>query len=176
MLQKWCLVPKGHDQLSIPEGNINIGACYTKGMLWTNTDPRWTWKHVDFQCIRCRIKLPWGTQVIIDRSPTGYPVKNCTLPGGGPSKYADVLLPPGKFHIDKVVCYRKHDELADVSTSVADVNVVYINLSQHTTRLHHDLEDAFSDEDYAAVMLAGVDQFIDVRLSAISLLKIPHTL
>ena len=70
----------------------------------------------------------------------------------------------------------EHDELADVSTSVADVNVVYINLSQHTTRLHHDLEDAFSDEDYAAVMLAGVDQFIDVRLSAISLLKIPHTL
>ena len=86
--------------------DINIGTCYTKGTLWTNIDPRWTWKHIDFQCIRCRVKLPGGTQVIIDRSPTGYPVGNCTLPGGGPSKYADVLLPPA--HIDKVVCYRKH--------------------------------------------------------------------
>ena len=87
---------EGEEGYEIPEvGDI----AYTNGFIWTSTNPRWIWRGNGGQYTRCRIDVPAGTQVIVDRAPVSGSLNSCQADNGKISYFPDVLLSAGKFTV-----------------------------------------------------------------------------
>ena len=139
---------------------------YTYGLLWCNTSPNWTWKtSSEDTTARCRIELPPGTQVVVDRSPV-YGGKDCQFDDNRTSLFPDVLLPPGEFEIVSVRRYQ--DEEADPDP---EADGEFELLKSDKT---HSGDAVMSDKEYAARMLTNVSYFIDVNLRLVSREGVPR--
>jgi hypothetical protein len=138
------------DDCPMDEGSF----VYTRGFLWTNTNPNWEWKtqedEPDVRYIRVRVDLPTGTQVVVDRAPV-YGGADCEFDASGNpprlSLFPDVLLPPGKFEIVSVKRYQKGDESELTLLKDARTRVV-------------------TDDEYAAYVTTYRKEFIDIALRA----------
>ena len=145
-------------------------SAYTNGMLWCNTNPNWTWKTGnDDTIIRCSILLPKGTQVVIDRSPVAGTHGQC-LDGESLSLFPDVLLLPGEFRIDGVKRYKTEDFESDddedfeCEEDKGEILGVSETRPSRTTPLN--------DREFAQLMLGSVNNFIDVRLEAVHMMRV----
>lgn len=130
---------------------------YTNGFLWCNTSPNWMWtsRYEGTTLIRCRIEVPVGTQVVVDRSPAN--INNmCKVDEERTSIFPDVLLPPGQFTITSVQRYTDKCESG-------------------AARGHSIGGRELRDEEYAARMLLSdnVSEFVDVRLTVNEMLRMP---
>ena len=145
-------------------------SAYTNGMLWCSTNPNWTWKTgTDDTIIRCSILLPKGTQVVIDRSPVYGTLGRC-LDGESLSLFPDVLLLPGEFRIDGVKRYKTEDFESDddedfeCEEDKGEILGVSETTPSRTTPLN--------DRDFAQLMLESVNNFIDVRLKVVRMMRV----
>ena len=145
---------------------------YTKGIIWTNTDPFWTWKS-KFNATRkarCRIRLPPGSQIIIDRAPV-YDGTDCTFDQHRISKFPDVLLLPGVFRVLKVKLYRSNNATypAGDSSMYYDedeaITPEYITPSTNTMKIT-------KEEDFAPTMLQDLNEFADIELELVEQLRL----
>ena len=145
-------------------------------MLWCNTSPNWQWKTSGDTAIRCRIHLPAGTQVIVDRSPVFGSLNKCEFgdPEGRRSEFPDILLLPGKFEITDVKRYKK-DDFASDDDEEADVGQKEEDEIQPTPDDGQEYVPGteMSDEVYASRMLRAVDNFLDVRLKVMRMVRVP---
>ena len=129
---------------------------YTNGMIWTNTDPRWEWDGraglgSNERKWRCRIEIPEGTQVIMDRSPVHR--RLCQLPDGMFSVFPDVVLAPGAFEVKGVTRYKMRGGGAKDEEAV-----VYLD---------EGAEDKDSEDEAYARRFLGENtdaEFVDVHL------------
>jgi len=139
---------------------------YSRGFLWCNTSPNWMWNRstISKRIIRCRIDLPIGTQVIIDRSPV-FGGEECQFDQNERiSRFPDVLLPPAKFEIAKV----KHHPAPE--TRINDDSFVLLGTKM---KKNHDYK--LTDEEYASYVFYenyNADEFIDVRLVMTHMMKL----
>ena len=147
---------------------------YTTGMLWCNTSPNWEWKTDGDTAIRCRIHLPAGTQVIVDRSPVFGGLSPCEFGDGRKSQFPDVLLLPGEFEITDVKRYKTKDYESDDDEED--------NLAQkEEDEIQPTPDDGqryvpgteMTDEVYALRMLRVVENFLDVRLKVTRMMRVP---
>ena len=157
---------------------------YTTGMLWCNTSPNWEWKTRDDTdtVIRCRIHLPAGTQVIVDRSPVRGLVNSCEFGDHEKKKspFPDVLLLPGEFEIEDVKRYKdvKHPEEYE-SDDKDDDDLAQKDEIQPTPDLksghRYPPGTVMSDEVYASRRLRNedVNNFLDVRLRVKRMMRVP---
>ena len=147
---------------------------YTTGMLWCNTSPNWQWKTRGDTAIRCRIHLPAGTQVIVDRSPVFGNVNHCEFgdPEGRKSQFPDVLLLPGEFEITDVKRYKNDDYASDDDD---EDNPTQKDEIQPTPVAGQGYVPGteMADEVYASRMLHTVDNFLDVRLEVTRMMRVP---
>ena len=91
----------GNDDFDVPE----VGdTAYTTGYIWTSTDPRWVWRVSGAHYTCCRIDVPAGKQVIVDRAPT-MP-RPCKHDNDKISYFPDVLISAGKFTVVAVSKFR----------------------------------------------------------------------
>jgi hypothetical protein len=163
---------------SLKESNISIDNrthAYTTGFVWCNTSPNWTWKesHEQKPLIRCRIDIPKGTQVVVDRSPVSQEL--CQFDADCTSLFPDVLLPPGEFEIDSVVYYRSTDKQGDpIREEDNSKHIVYVQPNDSNLRA----VTALNDNEYAAKMLSFCSEFIDVALKVTKMMRLsaPDTL
>ena len=133
---------------------IGPGVCaYTNGFLWCNTSPNWAWKASGDKCLRCRIELPAGTQVVVDRSPTDD-TNECEFDEQRYSIFPDVLLPPGVFNITSVDRYRGATE-----TVVCD--------------RFRPAAAVWTDAEYTQRMLMYADEFVDVQMEVTQMMRLP---
>ena len=147
---------------------VEVGANgFTNGILWTNPDPNWSYKTDDTQpLMRCRIRLPEGTQAIIDKSPV-YGGIRCEREDGRISLFPDVLLPPGQFQVEDATYYRSSKVVWDKNDEeFPRCKYVYL------TPGHRGIPK--TDIEYAKRRLSEVDEFIDVRLAAIKMMRLPQ--
>ena len=147
---------------------------YTTGMLWCNTSPNWQWKTRGDTAIRCRIHLPAGTQVIVDRSPVFGRVNYCEFgdPEGRKSQFPDVLLLPGEFEITDVKRYKNDDYASDDDE---EDNPAQKDEIQPTPAAEQGYVPGIemADEVYASRMLRAVGNFLDVRLKVTRMMRVP---
>lgn len=156
------------------------GKCaYTNGMLWCNSSPHWTWKTNDRNdtSIRCRIDLPAGTQVLIDRSPV-YGGTTCEFDDNrGISLFPDVLLLPGQFQIVDMKRYKREGYESDdedlagehEKDKIESLDVAGAKLPRTEPPM------LMSDEEYASRMLRKTSNFIDVRLKVVRTMRVPDS-
>ena len=161
-----------------PHGPGKLRTChkgrpaYTTGMLWCNTSPNWQWKTSGDTAIRCRIHLPAGTQVIVDRSPVFGSVNYCD-PEGRKSQFPDVLLLPGEFEITDVKRYKKDDYASD-DDKEDDVAQKEKIQPRPVAGQKYVPGTEMTDEVYASRMLnRAVDNFLDVRLKVTRMMRVP---
>lgn len=144
---------------------------FTGGVLWTNANPNWNWQaptesNVEWK-IRCRILVPSGTQVIVDRHPVSlvngswFPRNAAVLEQTADGKvkvapFPDVLLTPGEFERTSIRHYRKIGEQLDIFR-LEDANVVYADAVEVDTSRDLDL----------ARMLCGCDFFTEITLTLV---------
>ena len=149
---------------------------YTTGMLWCNTSPNWQWKTRGDTAIRCRIHLPAGTQVIVDRSPVFGSVNDCEFgdPEGRKSQFPDILLLPGEFEITDVKRY-KNNVYASDDDKEDDVAQKEVDEIQPTPVAGQEYVPGteMTDEIYASRMLRRVHNFLDVRLKVVRMMRVP---
>lgn len=140
---------------------------YTTGILWCNANPNWTWNSGgDDTIIRCRIDLPAGTQVIIDRSPV-YGGTECEFDDeGGRSFFPDVLLLPGEFIITDVKRYRSDDYDSDHASDTIE--------SLDSEEESGPPTAGMSDKEFAARRMLDTNNFIDVRLKVTRAMQVPE--
>ena len=140
---------------------------YTRGFLWCNTSPNWTWRSgTDGTTMRCRIELPENTQIVVDRSPV-FGGSSCQFDEHRTSLFPDVLLPPGEFEIVSVKRYRSEDERKSDAEDV-DYDVEVLKPEERRPD-----SVVLSDEEYAARMLKDVPNFVDVRLKSTRMMRLP---
>lgn len=145
---------------------------YTRGFLWCNTSPNWTWKSdTDDTMLRCRIELPEDTQVVVDRSPV-YGGSHCQFDEHRTSLFPDVLLPPGEFEIISVKRYRSEDESKSDAEDAEDAEGVEDDAEMLKPERRPD-SIVWSDEEYAAHVLIDVPKFVDVRLKSTRMMRLP---
>lgn len=155
------------DEHIVPQTTI-----YTHGFIWCNTSPNWMWKASDphGKLMRCRILLPVGTQVVVDRSPV-YD-NECQFDEARTSIFPDVLLPPGQFEITSVARYRDDGEDEDDDDDDMDyrdsANVVTLEPAPAKR-----VSTVMTDEEYAQSMLMDARKFVDVRLTATAMMRLP---
>ena len=147
------------------------GVAYTRGFLWSSTDPNWRRTGgQDNVIIRCRIELSPGTQVVVDRSPYGQ--NRCNFDDKRMSLFPDVLLSPGKFQITSVKHYRRKDGDDDDQSNVGhDAGITLVEPMKGRPS-----STVWSDEEYAAKVLTNdsvdpVKDFIDVRLDVVKMMR-----
>lgn len=145
--------------------NPKVGdVCYTNGFIWTNPSPGWSWKNKsNKRIIRVIIDVPAGTQVVIDRAPV-YSGVECQFDEHRESLFPDVLLTPAEFIVTNVVRYRSTEE--DYSNSDEPTeNFIYVDPVMRG-RPKNDLE-------YAKLRVFDVVEFMDVRVTMVSQIKLP---
>lgn len=157
------------------DNNLKVGMdVYSYGFVWCNTNPNWTWKTEDEgKAMRCRIHLPAGTQVIMDRSPVYAGYNTCQFDTQRESLFPDVVLPPGKFEITSVTRYRRK---GDVIKRRDNNDTDYINNIKSVVELApgtHNMNVMVTDAQYAQHMLDTVRKFVDVQLSTRALMVLP---
>ena len=153
---------------------------YTAGFLWTNTNPNWTWSGIggmggsSRRKMRCRVDVPPGTQLVVDRSPV-YPNTKCQFDEDRTSVFPDVLLPPGEFEIVSVKRYQTEGgEAADSDSDedgddLADRDVTRVSAVEGRPQ-----RTVLDDEEYAQWMLMEATEFIDVRLKVLRTMVFPE--
>ena len=141
---------------------------YTTGILWCNSSPDWTWKSsASDTIIRCRIDLPAGTQVIIDRSPV-YGGFDCEFDDeGNRSRFPDVLLLPGEFRIKDVKRYRREDYDSDYEEDTLE------SLDSEYTGPP---TLGMSDREFASRRMEDAKNFLDARLEVVRMMRVPEKL
>ena len=150
---------------------INLGApAYTHGFVWCNTYPNWTYNPRGKLklLIRCRIYLPKGTQVVVDRSPVyGDSGPECQFDDDRTSLFPDVLLPPAEFKIVSVQRYRSTTSTA-VEADGEDVTAI-------KPQMHKLRYDVLTDEQYAQHVFEsyGADRLVDVCLKVTRMMQLP---
>jgi hypothetical protein len=121
--------------------------------------------------IRCRIDLPAGTQVIIDRSPVGGGY-DCDLDESGRrSRFQDVLLLPGEFRITNLKGYKNKD--SESNEEADDQAQDYIELLD-TVYDEPPRSTVMSDNQFAHYMLQKTNNFLDVRLEVVRMMRVPE--
>lgn len=160
------VTPEETDLLTVQMGNI----AFTHSMLWCNPSPFWAWKNTSGgkRALRCKINIPAGTQVIIDRSPV-FGGTDCD-PNGEPkrrSKLPDVLLAPAEFKVDSVQYYRTTKAKKEDAMLKQEL-YTYVE-SGHKGRV-------VDDETYIKRTLEEVDEFIDVEMTIVNILRLPAPL
>lgn len=146
------------DDLDMPKiRTSDVGRlAYTSGILWCNSSPNWTWKSRGDTMIRCRIDLPAGAQVIIDRSPVDP--DGCEFDEeGGRSLFPDVLLLPGQFRVTDVKRYKTDDYESDYDGDSIEPL---------------DSADSFITSNF----LVDASNFLDVRMEAVVMMRVPDKL
>lgn len=137
---------------------------YTGGMIWTNADPDWEWSGMwgdDDRKWRCRIEIPAGTQVIMDRSPVG--LQWCEMEDGKKSLFPDVLLAPGEFYVKSVTRYKTRDK-----DSNDEEGVVYLPAVDPDEKT-----DRFTDYHRRFLGSDPEREFVDVNLLLQSSMVLP---
>ena len=106
--------------------------------------------------IRCRIDLPAGAQVIIDRSPVSP--DDCEFDEeGGRSLFPDVLLLPGQFRVTEVKRYKTDDYESDYDGDSIEPL---------------DSADSFITSNF----LVDASNFLDVRMESVAMMRVPDKL
>lgn len=171
---------------------------FTSGVLWTNASPNWTWlrgplvwppermtlatkkKHCMW-IIRCRVDLPAGTQVVVDRHPiklvknSWFPRDACVLErtADGTARVApfpDVLLLPGKFERTSVRHYR---EKLSRETLSQETHAWTLHLEEEESVVYQQAEEVRVDQDSEpARMLRSCHLFTDVALTLVESLRV----
>lgn len=148
---------------------------YSCGFLWCNTNPNWTWRmNHGGKAIRCRIHLPAGTQVIMDRAPVYADSNQFKFDETRKSPFPDVVLPPGRFEITKVTRYRSNED-ADNRRDEGDPH--YVNNTDDVTGLdgkRHKTKVVLDNTQYAEHVLQDLSKFVDVELSTSALMVLPQ--
>lgn len=142
---------------------------YSRGFLWTSPKPDWTWKmRNDKKLIRCRIHLPKGTQVVMDRSPV-YPTP-CKLDEeqNNISIFPDVLLPAGEFKVISVTKYRSTKEDYDSDDEVDEDSDSFVTLDPLKNGIPSNAVE------YAQLRLYDVKTFIDIELQLVRSVMLPQ--
>lgn len=126
---------------------------YTTGILWCNSSPDWSWRSKGSDTIiRCRIDLPAGTQVVVDRSPV-YGGYSCEFDeAGSRSRFPDVLLLPGEFYIQDVKRYKREDYDSDYDG---------------------DSIESLDSEQFVSRIMEDAQNFLDVRLQVTRMMRVP---
>ena len=159
----WDVDFPGNPDLEITKNDVGKFA-YTNGILWCNSSPNWSWKSEADTVIRCRIDLPAGTQVIIDRSPA-FSGMLCDLDETGLlSHFPDLLLLPSEFEITSFQGYQSPGVMNNRDyVTIHDTD--YEQLPQSIVK---------NDKQFAASMLRDVDTFLDIRLKPVRMMRIPN--
>ena len=148
---------------------------YTYGIVWCQTSPNWKWKGTGENSkvsIRCRIELPAGTQVIIDRDPVRMVSNIDCKPNDDESwgRFPDILLLPGEFEIVDVKSYMTENYESDDENSGKYQEDKIEELPPVDTTSPGTEK---SDGVYASEMLRDTGLFLDVRLRVKRMMKVP---
>jgi len=139
---------------------------YTNSILWTNPSATWTWKNSsEKRALRCKINIPTQTQVIVDRSPV-YGGTDCERAEDGRiSKIPDILLAPAVFDVTSVKYFRSIKQPKEDAKLTQNM-YTFVDPG-HRGRIT-------DDESYVKYMLQEVDEFVDVTMNMVSVLRLPQ--